>query len=70
MARTTISIPDWMEAELKARQTDGRSEHIREALISRWLEEDAGEWDTPDVDATTINLASEREALPDGGTNE
>lgn len=67
--RTSISLPDWMDAELRARQTDGASEHIREALIARWLLEDSGEWDTPEIDPELIDLQQNpKEAVPDGGS--
>lgn len=52
MEGTTITFPPWMVSEIDNRidRSGGRSRYVREAVQARMDAEDAGEWDTPEVD--------------------
>lgn len=58
MLRPSISVPEWMWLEVdKRRESDevsddfeDRSAYVRAALMARFEAEDAGEWETPEVE--------------------
>ena len=65
VSRHTLSLSDWVAAELDRRAAEddsvsNRSEYVRQALVARLREEDAGEWSTPDVDSEGVDLRSEK----------
>ena len=52
MANPSLSYPDWKDDEVERRKLDGlpKSHYIREAIQARFNAEDAGEWDTPEIE--------------------
>lgn len=53
---TGIEIPEWMRDEVDKRSMCPRGQYIREAVQARLEAEDAGEWTTPDIDETAVEL--------------